>query len=248
MRNIVDERGFNQIYKPSQAKAVRLQRRANAIVEAMSLPRSSAAGNNARILEIGCGMGDLAYHLALHTGVTATGVDLSPKFIEHARSAYQLPRLDFQVMDVISMPPTAPDQRYNFIVGNGILHHLYRGLDHVLPRLREWLLPGGRLIFWEPNLHNPYVYLIFSFAHLRRMARLEPDEMAFTRKFIEGKLLKAGYAGIDVSRRDFLLPNTPRLLIPLSVWAGNHLDRWAWTSIIAQSLFIVAENPGKAVS
>ena len=39
----------------------------------------------------------------------------------------------------------------------------------------------GRIIFLEPNLHNPYVYLIFSRPKLRQRARLEPDEMAFSR-------------------------------------------------------------------
>jgi len=243
MANIVDERGYNQIFKPSPTQALRLRRRAEAMVREMQLPAAPEERGRVHILEIGCGMGELAHHLALVTGARVTGVDLSPGFVEHATATYRLPNLKFAVVDLAREFPATESDRYQYIVGNGILHHLYHHLDDFFPVLSRWLAPGGRLIFWEPNLWNPYVYLIFSFAPLRRLARLEPDEMAFTAGFIARKLAAAGFGPVIVSNRDFLLPNTPPALVYPVVKVGGWLERTPVLNRLAQSVFVVATRP-----
>ena len=132
------------------------------------------------------------------------------------------------------------DEKYDYIVGNGILHHLYYRLDKFLPTLAFWLRPGGRLIFWEPNLKNPYVFLIFKVAALRRMARLEPEEMAFTPRFIQRKLTTAGFCQVRAITRDFLLPNTPARLISPVVKIGDYLEKVPVVRGCAQSIFLTA--------
>jgi hypothetical protein len=72
------------------------------------------------------------------------------------------------------------------------------------------LKDGGKIIFLEPNIYNPYVYLIFSYAALRKATHLEPDEMAFSKSFATDKLAKAGYKNIKVEYKDFLLPGVTR--------------------------------------
>jgi 2-polyprenyl-3-methyl-5-hydroxy-6-metoxy-1,4-benzoquinol methylase len=240
MPDIVDERGYNQIFKPTTASAIRLRRRAQAMVTAMDLPATPEARASIRILEIGCGMGELAHELALLTGARVTGVDLSPGFIEHARTTYRHPQLEFIVADLSQSTPASAQEQYDFIVGNGILHHLYHHLHTFLPVLARWLAPTGRLIFWEPNLWNPYVYLIFTFPFLRRAAKLEPDEMAFTTGFIRRKLVAAGFGQVRAVTRDFLLPNTPAVLVRPVIAASNLLDRIPFVNLLAQSLFFVA--------
>jgi SAM-dependent methyltransferase len=243
MPNIVDERGYNQIFAPSPAQAIRLRRRAEAIISALPLPAGLEERRAARILELGCGTGELAHALAVLTEARVTGVDLSERFIAQAREKHQRPNLDFIVADLTREIPAAGQQRYHAITGNGILHHLYHHLDQVLPALHRWLVPGGRLVFWEPNLWNPYVWTIFSFAPMRRLAKLEPDEMAFTPGFIRAKLERAGFGAIKVSTRDFLLPNTPTGLIGPVVAVGDRLDRIPVINRAAQSLFFSAEKP-----
>ncbi len=238
MANIVDERGYNQIFAPGPAQALRLRRRARAIISA--LPGS---GGDRHLLELGCGMGELARQLAEQTEARVTGVDLSDKFIAHARATHRLPNLNFVLADLTRQSPAADQDRYDAITGNGILHHLYHHLDEVLPALHRWLKPGGRLIFWEPNLWNPYVFLIFSIPVLRRAAQLEPDEMAFTPGFIRHRLQCAGYGNIRVATRDFLLPNTPAALIRPAVAISDALDRLPLINHAAQSLFLIAEKP-----
>jgi hypothetical protein len=104
------------------------------------------------------------------------------------------------------------------------------------------LKPGGRLVFWEPNLWNPYVFLIFSIPFLRRAANLEPDEMAFTPSFIRRKLQKAGFNEARVSTRDFLLPNIPDALIKPIIAVGDSLDHIPIVNRLAQSVFLVARR------
>jgi len=127
-----------------------------------------------------------------------------------------------------------------FIVGNGILHHLYYHLDECFVNMRKLLRDNGKLIFMEPNIFNPYIYLIFSFAPLRKAANLEPDEMAFSKSWITKKLLAAGYKDIKVEYRDFLLPGIPDILIKPSIVAGDVLEKLPLVNKVSQSIFITA--------
>lgn len=243
MASIVDERGYNQGFVLSPAQTLRLRRRAQAIITALPLSPTADERRALRILELGCGTGELAHELAVMTEAKITGVDLSERFVATARKNYQQPNLDFIAADLTREIPAPGQDRYDAITGNGILHHLYHHLDSVLPALHRWLRPGGRLIFWEPNLWNPYIWAIFSFDPLRQRAKLEPDEMAFTPRFIRTKLERAGFTGIEVATRDFLLPNTPAALIRPVVAVGDQLDRIPGVNRMAQSLFFSAERP-----
>lgn len=239
MANIVDERGYNQIFAPSPAQALRLRRRAEAIIAALP---PAIPGQPRHLLELGCGTGELAHQLAGLTESRVTGVDLSERFVAQARDRHRRPNLDFRVVDLTREAPAASDTRYDAIVGNGILHHLYHHLDAILPALRRWLRPGGLLLFWEPNLWNPYVWTIFTLKPMRRWAKLEPDEMAFTSGFIRKKLQRAGFGRIEVHTRDFLLPNTPTALVRPVSSVSDVLDRIPLVNRAAQSLFISAAN------
>ena len=214
---------------------VRTARRVQAMLDAMD-PQHCGT-----ILELGCGTGDACHLLASCTSAEVLGVDLCASFIQSAQERFQRPNLKFAVMDLLQEDLAGQvGGPFDYIVGNGILHHLRAELPVVLPRLKKLLAPRGRLIFWEPNLVNPYVFLIFKFAALRRLARLEPGEMAFTRGEIEGIFLRAGFSDVRVSCRDFLVPNTPRPFIKPVILAGGMLERIPGLSHMAQSVFVSA--------
>ena len=132
------------------------------------------------------------------------------------------------------------NEKFDYIVGNGILHHLYYNLEESLINLKKLLKPNGKIVFIEPNLYNPYVAAIFSIPYLREKTFLEPDEMAFTRGFIKEKCKSAGFKNIQVEIKDFLLPNTSDRLIKPLIIIGDILEKTPLT-LIAQSLFITAE-------
>lgn len=234
MASIVDDRGFNQGYRWSPTQAVRMRRRAEAIIEALPAgPR--------RVLEWGCGTGELANLLAESSNASITGADICAPFIDEANKRFANEQLRFVVSDLSTEAGRAAlGNQWNAIVGNGILHHLYHHISDALSSMRAMLQPGGKLVFWEPNLFNPYVYAIFSFGPLRKVAKLEPEEMAFTPRWIEGHLRTAGFINVSVRFRDFLIPNLPHRLVPLVTRAGDVAEKLPVVDHLAQSLFITA--------
>lgn len=237
MASIQDDRGYNQGFKPCKALTVRFERRCDRMIREMTITP------NTRILELGCGIGELSFFLAQKTGAQVVGTDLCQEFIEKARAAYQLPNLSFKQLKLEANTDSAtPSETYDYIVGNGILHHVYDGLETILAHLKSQLRPGGKVLFWEPNLFNPYIFLIFKFEKMRRIAKLEPDEMAFGRSFITQKLRNSGFSTWKVEYSDFLLPNTPDALIQPMIHLGDFLERVPLVDRMAQSLFISAEN------
>lgn len=233
MCSITDNRGYNQVWRDGLATRIRAERRAEYVISKMT-PKP---GQNA--LEIGCGLGDLAHHVAKRTGLEVLGTDLCAPFIASAEQNYKLSNLRYRVADM-NRPETLAGEKFDYVVGNGILHHLYYHLDEDLPRLRDTLKDGGRFIFMEPNLFNPYVYLIFTYQVLRKLTRLEPDEMAFTPRFITDKLKRAGFHDIKVEFRDFLLPGIPNFLIKPSIVLGAVLERIPLLQKLSQSIYITA--------
>jgi 2-polyprenyl-3-methyl-5-hydroxy-6-metoxy-1,4-benzoquinol methylase len=233
MASIQDERGYNQGFAPTPALKLRTRRRAEWISAEIPVHPSTM------VLEIGCGTGELAKAIGEKTHGQVIATDLSPKFIEIAQAENQLPNVTFRVVNF--KEDTIPE-RFDRIVGNGILHHLYYSIDSSLERLFELLKPGGKILFFEPNLRNPYVYLIFSVPKLRQLTRLEPDEMAFTRSWIHTRLARAGFTNIDVQYRDFLMPNTPTAWIHSVASLSDRLEKMPGIQTWTQSLFITASR------
>lgn len=231
--NIKDDRGYNQGWADTPATRIRYKRRADALVDAMRKNEKES------ILEIGCGTGEISYMLAQETGKTVVGTDLCVPFIESARKQFIHPGLSYDTLNFNEVKSMG-NQKFDYIVGNGILHHLYHHLDTALVNLKNLLHENGKIIFWEPNLTNPYIYLIFSYESLRIKAHLEPDEMAFTKTFIEGKLKQAGFKEIKVSYRDFLLPGIPEVLVKPSIFLGDIAEKIPGIRNVSQSLFIEA--------
>jgi len=168
------------------------------------------------------------------------GSDLCKPFIEGAKQQYILPNLSYDTLD-FNQAATQVDQKFDYIIGNGILHHLYYNLDEVLVTFKKLLNKDGKIIFMEPNIYNPYVALIFQNKTLRKWAKLEPDEMAFSKSFINEKLEKAAFKNINIVYKDFLLPGVPRPLVMPSIVIGNILEKTP-LKYISQSILICAEK------
>lgn len=234
MKSVKDDRGYNQGWVDSKSTKIRASRRCDYIISNME----PSAGKS--VLEIGCGRGENSVMLAERTGMSVLGTDLCVPFIERAKQNNILSNLKFEVLDFNS-PDSFLGKRFDYIVGNGILHHLYFNLDTALKNMKNLLKAGGKLIFMEPNLMNPYIYFIFSCNFFRKAAHLEPAEMAFTKKFAKRKLEMAGFSNIQVEYKDFLLPGVPDWTINPSVHLGAFLEKTP-LRIISQSLGISAEK------
>ena len=219
--SLQDERGFNQIFAPVGSTPLRATRRNDWFVE-------MANGVGARrVLELGCGSGAAAAHMAVRTGLEVVAVDISDKFLEHARKTHSLPNLSFEKLDLLA-DDLGRFGRFDLVFGNGILHHLVLRLDEVLRALHSLTNPEGGLAFIEPNFLNPYC------------AKLEPDEMAFTPGQLRRALPMAGWRDVTVTTRDFLLPGLPEAVARPILAIEPALEATAATRWLAQSHFISA--------
>lgn len=122
-----------------------------------------------RILDIGCGRGELCYALA-KSGAHVTGIDYSETAIAIAKSHFQdaelAGSLTFICADAINFKP---DGLYDVIIGTDIVEHIEDvALERLLLTCANHLYPDGRLILHTaPNLLHYQVH----YPEIRRKAR-----------------------------------------------------------------------------
>ncbi|WP_334076103.1 MULTISPECIES: class I SAM-dependent methyltransferase [Paenibacillus] len=92
-----------------------------------------------RILDLGCGTGDLTQQIA-DAGADVSGMDLSAPMIEQARQKY--PGLDFRVGDAESFRLPEP---VDAVFSNAALHWM-KDAGAVADSVRNALKPGGRFV------------------------------------------------------------------------------------------------------
>lgn len=92
-----------------------------------------------RIVDLGCGTGDLSYEIS-RRGAEMMGLDGSRDMIQAAKKKY--PKLNFVCLDVYDWNP---EPEYDAVFSNAALHWM-REPDRVLKRIFQALKPNGRLI------------------------------------------------------------------------------------------------------
>lgn len=92
-----------------------------------------------RILDLGCGTGDLTSRIA-QAGAHVTGVDRDASMIAEARAKF--PTLTFDVADAESFTTTRP---VDAVFSNAALHWMTRP-DDVIAAVYDALTPGGRFV------------------------------------------------------------------------------------------------------
>ncbi len=119
---------------------------------------AAAVGPGLRVLDLGCGSGDLTLHLVA-TGADVVALDLSPGMIEVARRRVEMFG-DGAMATFLAAPVEEtgfPDARFDVIVGRFILHHLDVGV--AATEIARILRPGGRAIFAENSGRNRLLML-----------------------------------------------------------------------------------------
>ena len=106
---------------------------------------SSGAGERPRMLDVGCGAGELVY-LMRRDGVDASGIEPGIEFSGFARDVLRVP---IQTADVEAAAVQAASQD---------LVTMFHALEHVpdprglLSVIRSWIAPGGHLVVEVPNI------------------------------------------------------------------------------------------------
>lgn len=101
-----------------------------------------AGARGLRVLDVGCGQGiDVArYALA---GASVTGIDLTPRHVELARSHAAALGLDVEIVQGDAEMLPFPDAAFDRVSSNGVLHHT-PDMPAALREIRRVLRPGGR--------------------------------------------------------------------------------------------------------
>ena len=96
MASIQDHNGYNQGFKRTKTFNVRIERRAKMMISQMDV-----ISENTKILEIGCGTGEISNFIANNTKAKVLGIDICEEFIEIAESEYKSQNLKFETINFL---------------------------------------------------------------------------------------------------------------------------------------------------
>lgn len=114
-----------------------------------------------RIVDLGCGVGNVTQMIAKRwPRAELTGVDSSREMLARAR---ELPdEIEWVQADIANWSPTAP---FDLVFSNAALHFVDDAHERLLPKLLEFLTPGGVLAIQMPrNFGEPSHTLMYDAA------------------------------------------------------------------------------------
>ena len=104
-----------------------------------------------RVLDVGCGKGELAYDIAERSGATVIAIDASPWMLEFARARFAHPRVTYVQADATEY---SPDEPVDVAVLSNVLEHIEERIE-LLRALRE-RAGAGRLLIRVPVLERDW--------------------------------------------------------------------------------------------
>jgi ubiquinone/menaquinone biosynthesis C-methylase UbiE len=116
---------------------------------------ATGADSRARVLSLGCGIGDTELLLAPKVG-SITGIDVSPAAIRQARAdAAQAGVANLEFVESIATEANFPDAGFDAVIGIFFLHHLPDAeIKTIAQRIFGWLKPGGVFYGVDPSRYR----------------------------------------------------------------------------------------------
>ena len=139
-QNIYDDPGFFAGYSTLERFGAGWERAAELADLLALLPEVSGR----RVLDLGCGAGQLARHLAVAGAAEVIGIDVSERMLALARAEWAHPRVTYRRSAIEQVE--FPAARFDLVVSSLAFHYVedYAGL---VGHIAGWLSPGGVLVF-----------------------------------------------------------------------------------------------------
>lgn len=150
-----------------------------------------------RVLELGCGQGDLLASLRPGRGV---GIDFSGAMLERARQRH--PHLEFIEADVHAV---LPNEKFDYILLSDLVNELY-DVQQVLELLRRCALPSTRVIL---NAYSRLWQGPRRFAEMTGLAKPQLEQNWLTREDLCNLLYLSGFETIRTSSEIMWPVRTP---------------------------------------
>lgn len=140
---------------------------------------------NSKVLDAGCGSGNLANEVSKRYGSMVYGIDLNEVAVQKAKEL----GIEVKVGDLDQTWPYA-DSSFDVVTAAEIIEHVINP-DHFLNEARRVLKKGGHLVITTPNLAAWFNRLIFLFGYqpffLEASTVDKTIGLKFTRKFTPNK-------------------------------------------------------------
>ena len=175
----------------------------------------AAQSGDAKVLDFGCGSGDISYHLG-RAGFEVTGVDRSVEMIVRARQRFGGDGIRFELVgrgESATLHLPFEDGSFDVVVASSVFEYL-SDPENVLRELARVTRCGGRLVSTVPNILHPVRWLecverMFGVCVGRRVPawyRIRGDYLTASRnRFLvrtwSRVSVKAGWCGLRVRRR-----------------------------------------------
>jgi len=181
-----------------------------------------------RVLEIGCGQGDLLASLHPSYGV---GLDFSPEMVASARSRH--PSLDIRLQDAHALEI---DGEFDAIIVSDLVNDLW-DVQAVLERARAHCTPRTRIVL---NVYSRMWELPLSMARRIGLARPELRQNWLAPDDLENILELAGFQTVRRSQEILL----PLPVPPLNVAMDKVIARlWPFRHLALTNLFVARAGP-----
>ncbi len=149
------------------------------------------------LLDAGCATGQLAFAAAIYGRARVTLMDISKPALDFARAVAQELRSRGKVFEAKFVRDNLEDlsieERFDVVTNQGVLEHWFSIEErlHVLREMVKVTKPGGKVVIWVPNMHNPLY---------RRWIRkhVEVPERAFTIEELQDLFRSAGLINVRV--------------------------------------------------
>jgi SAM-dependent methyltransferase len=187
-----------------------------------------------RILDLGCGTGQLARRIA-DAGASVVGIDVSEAMIARARE--QFPELDFSIQDARDFHFEQP---FDAVFSNAVLHWV-SGQDQAAACVAAALRPGGRFVAELGGHGNVRAILDATYAALERASyplSREAEPFFFPSIAVQAAVLER--AGLEARQAVLFDRPTPlaggeagltEWLETFSVWQFAHVPAGAKAAI-----------------